>query len=123
MNCRMVPLRRFDNLLTVAKRYTSRLCTVKKHIGWTGSSFVLFKNLNRDCVLQAYRAEHGVGFHPLASACFLNCDVLTHGCARYCESSSMLVIARYSLPSSSLRCWKYSVSVAPAPYGTPFFRR
>ena len=29
-----------------------------------------------------YWAEQGVGFQPLASGCFLNCDVLTQGCCR-----------------------------------------
>ena len=52
--------------------------------------------LNVDCLHRSlsYFAEQGVGFQPLASGCFLNCEVLTHGCCRYVGSSNIVVTVR-----------------------------
>ena len=46
-----------------------------------------------------------------------------YGWARYCGSSTIVVTARYCVPSSSTRRTKYSVITALAPYGMPFLRR
>src|SRR5262249_40056287 len=70
-----------------------------------------------------YLTRQGVGFHPVASVCFLKFVLVTNGVVRYCASSTIVVTTNHVEPSFSLERSKYSRSVVLSLYGTPFLRK
>jgi hypothetical protein len=73
--------------------------------------------------LLRHRAEHGFGFHPDASFCFLKCVLVQNGVARYVGSTISVETTSNDSPLGTSKRSKYSVMRASALYGTPFLRR
>src|SRR5438067_10429644 len=69
-----------------------------------------------------YRAEQGVGFHPVASFCRLKFGLAQYGVLRFSGSTSSSFTTKSESPPGTSNLSKYSVSVALSPYGTPFLR-
>ena len=71
----------------------------------------------------SYRAEHGRGFQPVESGCFLKCVLVQNGVVRYVGSTSSVDTTSSASPFGRSKRSMNSVITASALYGTPFFRR
>src|ERR1700684_3271225 len=66
-----------------------------------------------DCPM-IYFAAHGVGFQPVASACFLNCELVMKDESMNCGSVTTVVTISQVIPAS-VKLSKYSSTVAFVP--------
>src|SRR5437762_12290087 len=70
-----------------------------------------------------YRAEQGVGLHPVASFCRLKLGLAQYGVLRFSGSTSSCFTTNRESPPGTSNLSKYSVRAALSLYGTPFLRR